>query len=131
MKLRRGRTIAVGAAALAAAALLLVQSGVAGPGSLGAFFFGPKLVRAEVILDQGGTLHDYRIDRGTIAAAGATGLTLRERGGTSVTVPVAATADVRLGGVRIRPRRLRRLVGHVAIAIRDGDAPAETVRVER
>jgi len=130
MKIRRGRTIAAGAAALAVAALLLVQSGVAGPGSLGAFFLGPRLVRAEVILDQGGTLHDYRIDRGTIASAG-TALTLRERDGTRVTVPIAATADVRLGGVRIRTRRLRRLVGHVATTIRDGDAPAATVRVER
>ena len=51
------------------AAFALVQAGAAGIGSLGNFFFGPKLVRAEVMTNEGGTIHDYRVDRGRIRAS--------------------------------------------------------------
>lgn len=123
------RVIGLMAAATAVIALALVQSGAAGPSSLGTFFFGPKLVRAEVIMSEGGVIHDYRVDRGKIRAIAQGSLTLLERDGTLVTVPVADTADVRLGGVAVPLAKLRR--GFVATTVRDGTAPASTVLATR
>lgn len=123
------RWISLVAAAVAVVALALVQSGAAGPSSLGNYFFGPNLVRAEVILNEGGAIHDYRVDRGRIRALGPGSLTLLERDGTVVTVPVAATADVRLGGVSVPFARLRR--GFMAITVRDGAASASQVLATR
>jgi len=117
------------AAASVLAALALIQTGAAGSSSLGTFFFGPKLVRAEVILNDAGTIHDYRVDRGTIRAIAPGSLTLLERDATLVTVPVAATADIRLGGVSVPFTRLRR--GFVATTVRDGSAPASQVLATR
>jgi hypothetical protein len=110
-------------------ALALVQTGAGGPASLGTFFFGPKLVRAEVIMNEGGAIHDYRVDRGTIRSTAQGTLTLLERDGTLVAVPVAATADVRLGGVSVPYTRLRR--GFVATTVRDGSAAASQVQATR
>jgi hypothetical protein len=122
---RRG--LALSAAAAAAAALAVAQSGAAGPGSLGSFFFGPKLVRAEVVTSENGVVHDYRIDRGRIRAVAPDSVTLRERDGTVVSVPVAPGAEVRLHGRSVPLKRLRR--GQVATTVRDGDAAASIVRV--
>jgi hypothetical protein len=121
------RTIALSTAAAAVTALALVQSGAAGPGSLGSFFFGPKLVRAEVVLAEGGGLTDYRIDRGRIRAVAPGSVSLLERDGTLVTVPVSPTAEVRLRGRTVPLSRLRR--GLVATTIRSGDQPATVVQV--
>ena len=126
---RMRRLLATTAAGAAVAALALVQSGAAGPGSLGAFFFGPKLVRAEVVLVDGGRVHDYRVDRGRIRSVSPGSLTLRERDGTFVTVPVSPTADVRAGGVAVALAQLRR--GLLATTVRDGDAPATIVQIGR
>lgn len=123
------RFLAIAAAAVAVTALALVQSGAAGPSSLGNFFFGPKLVRAEVITNEGGTIHDYRVDRGRIRAVTPSSLTLAERDGTLVTVPVASTADVRLAGISVPLTRLRR--GFVAVTVRDGSAAASIVQATR
>jgi hypothetical protein len=123
------RLFGIAAAATAVAVFALVQSGAAGPSSLGNFFFGPKLVRAEVITNEGGTIHDYRVDRGRIRAVTPSSLTLFERDGTLVTVPVAATADVRLDGVTVPLTRLRR--GFVATTVRDGSAPGSIVIATR
>ncbi len=123
------RLLGIAAAATAVAAFALVQNGAAGPSSLGSFFFGPKLVRAEVITNEGGTIHDYRVDRGRIRAVTPSSLTLFERDGTLVTVPVAATADVRLDGVTVPLTRLRR--GFVATTVRDGSASASIVIATR
>src|SRR5580765_8240396 len=95
------RFLAIAASFGAVAALALVQGGAAGLNSLGSFFFGPKLVRAEVITNEGGVIHDYRVDRGRIRVVTPSSLTLLERDGTLVTVPVASTADVRLAGVTV------------------------------
>jgi hypothetical protein len=119
------RPLGIAAAATAVAGLALVQSGAAGPTSLGNFFFGPKLVRAEVITNEGGTIHDYRVDRGRIRAVTPSSLTLFEKDGTLVTVPVAATADIRLDGATVPLTRLRR--GFVATTVRDGAASASIV----
>ena len=123
------RLLGIAAAATAVAAFALVQSGAAGPSSLGNFFFGPKLVRAEVITNEGGTIHDYRVDRGRIRAVAPGSLTLFERDGTLVAVPVAGTADVRLDGVTVPLTRLRR--GFVATTVRDGSAAASIVIATR
>jgi hypothetical protein len=124
------RTLALTASAAVVGALALAQSGAAGPGSLGAYFFGPKLVRAEiVIVDDGGAVHDYRVDRGHIRSVGVDSISLVERDGTLVSIPVAAGADVRVGGRSVPLLRLRRAVGVIATTIRDGDQPASIVKV--
>jgi hypothetical protein len=123
------RKLGLTAAAITLVALALVQAGGAGPASLGTFFFGPKLVRAEIIMNEGGTTHDYRVDRGKIRAIAPGNLTLLERDGTLVSVPVAASADIRLGGVAVPFNRLRR--GFVATTVRDGSAPASQVLATR
>ncbi|HSC90290.1 MAG TPA: hypothetical protein VLB86_01400 [Gaiellaceae bacterium] len=124
--------LAVGAiAALLAlnAVLFVVQPGLALPNGLAAYFFGPKMVRAEVIVRDGGALHDYRLDRGRIRSVAADSLTLLERDGTVVTVPVAPGADVTLAGRPVALTRLRR--GMNALVVRDGAAPAGVVRATR
>lgn len=123
------RFVGIAAAAAAVSAFALVQTGAAGPGSLGAFFFGPRLVRAEVVTNEGGTIHDYRVDRGRIRAVTPGSLTLLERDGTLVTVPVASSADIRLGGRSVPLLRLRRRF--VATTVRDGSAPASIVQATR
>lgn len=109
--------------------LLVAQPGLALPGSLGTYFFGPKLVRAEVLVKDGGALHDYRIDRGTIRAKSNGSLSLLERDGSLVTISVSPSAAITLGGTPTGFATLRR--GMVATVIRDGDAPATEVRATR
>jgi hypothetical protein len=108
------------------AVLLAAQPGFALPSSLGAYFFGSKLVRAEVLVKERDGLHDYRIDRGVIRDKSPGSLTLRERDGTLVTIAVAPTAFVTLRGRTSSFAALRR--GMIATVIRDGDAPASEIR---
>jgi hypothetical protein len=130
MRTRRQQGLWVVAALLALNATLFVaQPGLALPGSLGSYFFGPKLVRAEVLVKDGGVLHDYRVDRGTIRSKAGGTLTLLERDGTVVAIPVAAGAAITIGGQPAAYAALRR--GMVATVIRDGDAPANEVRATR
>ena len=97
MRGRRSKALwAVAALLLVNATLLLAQPGLALPGTLGNYFFGPKLVRAEVLVKDGGVLHDYRVDRGTIRNKAGGTLTLLERDGTLVQIPVAPTALLRI-----------------------------------
>jgi hypothetical protein len=111
------------------AVLVVVQPGLALPNALAGYFFGPKMVRAEVIVHDGGVLRDYRLDRGRIRAVGADSLTLLERDGTVVVVPVASNADVRLAGRIVPFSRLRR--GMSALTVREGDGAASVVRATR
>ena len=120
------------AAALLAlnAALLAEGAGLALPGSLGTYFFGPKLVRAEVLVKDGGILHDYRIDRGVIRAkSGGALISVLERDGSLVPISVAPGASITIGGRPASFSALRR--GMVVTVIRDGDAPASEVRASR
>src|SRR5919201_6633316 len=80
------------------AVLLLAQSGLALPGGLAGYLLGPKMVKAEIVLKDGSGLHDYRLDQGKIRAIGPSSLTLWERTGELVTVPVSPSARVTLGG---------------------------------
>ena len=130
MRTRRVKGLWIVAALLAVNATLLVaQPGLALPGSLGNYFFGPKLVRAEVLVKDGGVLHDYRVDRGTIRNKAGGTLTLLERDGSLVSIAVAPTAAITLNGRPVAYADLRR--GMVATVIRDGDAPANEVRANR
>ncbi len=96
------------------------------PGSLANYLFGPKLVRADVVIKDGGALHVYRVDRGTIRDKSPGSLVLRERDGTLVPIAIAPNASITLHGRPASFAVLRR--GMVATVIRDGDAPAFEVR---
>jgi hypothetical protein len=127
MRSKRSRVVAALAALLALNALLLVvQPAAALPNSLAAYFFGPKMVRAEVLVQDGGVLHDYRIDRGVIRSRDGDSLTLLERDGSIVTIQVSPAAAVTFNGRPIPFAKLRKRM-HVTV-IRDGDAPAIEVR---
>ena len=117
---------AVAALLLVNAVLLVAQPVLALPGSLGAYFFGPKLVRAEVLVKDAGVLHVYRVDRGVIRSKSPGNLALRERYGTLVTIAVAPTSAITVTGRVATFAQLRRDM--VATVIREGDAPATEVR---
>jgi hypothetical protein len=107
------------------AALWLAQGGFALPAVFGDLL-GSKLVRAEIVTKDGGTLHDYRIDRGRVTAATSGSITLLEADGTSVSVPVAPGATVVLNGSPASVSALHR--GLVATTLRDGNGPATRVQ---
>lgn len=90
------------------------------------YLFGPNMLRTEVVLKLKDALHDYRVDRGKVRAVTATSLTLKERDGLIVTIPVSATARVQMNGRRVRLAALRR--GMEAMTVRDGNDPADTVQ---
>jgi hypothetical protein len=123
------RLFGMAAAGAAVAAIALAQAGAAGIGSLGSFFFGPRLVRAEIITSEGGTLHDYRVDQGKVQRVAAGTVTLVEKDGTVVPVPVASTASITLGNAYVPLTRLKR--GFTATTVRDGGAPASIVVARR
>jgi len=106
----------------------LAQGGFALPGALIDRFFGPRLIRAEVIVGGPNMVNDFRIDRGRIVSAAPGSITIRERDGTVVTVSVTAATRV-FGGARftdvsqLRPR-LRVLV------VRKANQPAMQIQVE-
>lgn len=116
------------------AVFLVAQPGLAVPRGLAQYFLGPKLVRAEIVVRDGGEVRLYRVDQGRIRAVrpALNALTIVERDGTLVTVPVAQDADIAVGGRSVALRALRR--GMVVITVRRtdaGDAPAETVLASR
>ena len=117
-------TLIVLSAALVA---LVAAPAFALPRALSDRFFGPSMVRAEIIFKDGSGVHDYRIDRGRVRAASAESITLAERDGTIVTVPLAPGADVRWNGTPVHPARLARR-GAWAETIREAGAPARAVR---
>jgi hypothetical protein len=108
----------------------LAEGGFAVSQALIQRFFGPRVVRAEVVLQAAdGSIQDWRIDRGVIVtvAGGGTSLTLRERDGTLATEQVDPRAQVRpltYGSVAQLRKRMRVVVYHQA------NLPAEIVQVE-
>ena len=73
----------------------LAQGSFALPRAMIDRFFGPRMIRAEVILQApGGVVNDFRLDRGVITAVTPGSIDLRERDGSTVTIPVARTARV-------------------------------------
>lgn len=108
------------------AALWLAHAGFAFPNSLIAPFFGSKMVRAEIVWKDTGTTHDTRIDRGKVRAVTATSVTLLEKDGTLVTVPVAPEAIIHVNARAVPLIRLRK--GMTVTVFRTDDAPASTVQ---
>jgi len=94
------------------------------PTPFSAMLFGPRLIRAEIPL-QDTALHDYRLDHGRIRQIGASTLTLREPDGTDQTIDVSLTARVKINGQNGTFFQLRR--GMMAVTMRDGDKPADQV----
>jgi hypothetical protein len=111
------------------ATLLLVQPGLALPGSLAAWLLGPKMVKAEIVVKDGKTTYDYRIDQGRIRAVSTTSVTLFERTGEVVTIPVSPGARVTLGGKTVLLTALKK--GMRVQTVRNGSAPADTVQAFR
>ena len=127
---RRTRFLAALAALLTLNAVLLaVHSGLALPGSLAAYFLGPKMVKAEIVVKDGKTTYDYRIDQGRIRAVSSTSVTLFERTGDVVTIPVSPGARVTLGGKTVLLTALKK--GMRVQTVRNGSAPADTVQAFR
>lgn len=125
-------TIAVLAAAFAMnAALWLAGAGIAHPRSFLEQFFGPRMVRAEVIVRSGNTVHEYRIDQGRVHRVKPREgvLTLAERDGTIVDIQISPTANIQVNRRPAPLTAVRR--GMPAITVRDGDGPAEIVRAGR
>ena len=120
---------AVAALLLVNAVLLVAQPALALTQGLEDVLFGPKLVRAEVILQDAGGVYDYRVDRGRIRNVTADAVALLERDGTVVTIPVAPTATITFKGRRVPITSLRR--GMTATTVRLGDAPAHEVQARR
>ena len=129
MKRRTVAVLAVSALLALNAVLLLVQPGLALPGSLAAYLLGPKMVKAEVIIKEGKTTYDYRIDQGKIRAVSSTSVTLYERTGELVTVPVSPGARVTVGGKAVLLTALKK--GMRVQTVRNGSAPADTVQAFR
>jgi hypothetical protein len=109
-------------------ALALSQSSGALPLGLGNRFLGPNMLRAEIVVKVGGSYHDYLLDNGRIRNlnAGTSLVTLVEKDGKVVSVPVAPNARITLNGTVVPFSSLRR--GLRAMTIRDGNAPADTVQ---
>jgi hypothetical protein len=108
--------------------LALSQSSGALPLGLGNRFLGPNMLRAEIVVKVGGSYHDYLLDNGRIRNlnAGTSLVTLVEKDGKVVSVPVAPNARITLNGTVVPFSSLRR--GLRAMTIRDGNAPADTVQ---
>ena len=124
---------AVAALLVVNAVLLAAQPGFASPASLprslASYFFGPKLIRAEVLVKDDGVLRGYRVDRGVVRAKTNGSLTLRERDATIVEIAVSPSASISVRGRPSSFSALRR--GMFVTVIREGDAPAGEVRVGR
>ena len=97
--------------------------------SVNAQFFGPKLIRAEVLLlGAGGAPQDYRIDRGSVVSAASGTLTLRESNGDIVPLSVDPAAAVQGAGRKATAPTLRR--GWRVVVYSQANAPAQLVQVE-
>jgi hypothetical protein len=88
--------------------------------------FGPRLMRAEVVLTDG---TDYLVDHGKITSLAGGSLTLTEADGRVVTVLLAPTSKITFNGVSVGPRALRR--GMQAVVVHAGSGPAVFVQVGR
>jgi hypothetical protein len=128
MRRRRYTILVLGLVALNLV-LWLAPPGLAVRDALINQLFGPRLIRAEVVVrGVGTTTQDYLIDRGVITVAAADSITVRESDGKLVPIAVAPTTQVagpkRYTSVLSLRRNLRVLVIHPA------NAPASLVQVE-
>lgn len=109
----------------------LAQSGLALPmgGILQQMFGGNRVIRAEVVWQAPtGTVEDTRIDRGVITSVTPDQIVLREKDGTTNTIPVASTVTVELGLRTGTVAQLRR--GMRVVVSRPATGSADTIQVE-
>ena len=94
------------------------------------FSFGAPVIRAEIVCKNSGLLRDIRVDRGRVTSIGpGRTLTIVERDGTTVTMPVASTARITLAG---SPAGFNALKKNMRVQTqREGDGPADTVDATR
>lgn len=113
------------------AVLFAVQPGLALPRSLANYFYGPGLVRAEVVVRDAEGLHDWRLDQGRILRVMPARSLVRlvEHDGRVVEVQVAPEARIELHGRPVVLGALRR--GLRVLVVREGDTPAEVVLAGR
>jgi len=132
MSRRKRVALIVGApAATFTAGAALGLAGVVG-GAVQAcpFTFGGTVIRAEIVCMKGGLVRDIRMDRGRITAIGpGRTLSISERDGTAVTIPVAPNARITLGR---SPTGFNALKKNMRVQTqREGDGPADTVDATR
>jgi hypothetical protein len=106
----------------------LAQGGFALPGALIDRFFGPRLIRAEVVVGGPRAVNDFRIDRGVIVSTAAGSITLRERDGTVVTIGVSPATRI-LGSARLTDVSQLRPPMRVLV-VRKANSPATQIQVE-
>jgi hypothetical protein len=107
------------------AARYVVQPALAMPPRLAGFLYGPRMIRAEAIVQENGVARLLRVDQGRITAARGGTLRIRERDGTVVMLQVSPSAEITLNGRPASFTELRR--GMNAATVREGDAPAHVV----
>jgi hypothetical protein len=122
---------AVAALLAANAVLLLVQPGLALPRSLANYFYGPGLIRAEVVVRDLEGIHDWRLDQGRILRVmpARNALRIREPDARIVDFEVALDARIELNGRPVPLGALRR--GLRVLVVREGEGPAEVVLAGR
>ncbi len=118
---------------LSAMSLLALDAAVVAgsnlPARLQASLLGPQMARAEIVSVSAGVRHDYRLDQGHVRSISPSSVTIAERDGLLVPVPVSAATRVSSHG---RPLSLAALGPGMKIrTVRDGDQAAETVHVIR
>ncbi len=106
-------------------ALWLAPQGLALGRSVIQQLFGPKLVRAEVLLRNGS---DWRLDRGVIVSVSASQLTLREADGRVQPIALAASTRIVGFGRVFSPSTLGH--GWRVLVTWPANGPAELVQVE-
>jgi hypothetical protein len=106
----------------------LAQGGFALPGALIDRFFGPRMIRAEVIVGGPLQVNDFRLDRGVITTTAPGSITIRERDGTVVTISVSSETKV-IAGVRVRDVSQLRPPMRVLV-VRKANGPATQIQVE-
>jgi hypothetical protein len=106
----------------------LAQGSFALPRAMIDRFFGPRMIRAEVILGGPRGVTDFRLDRGVITAVAPGSIDLRERDGTTVTIPLARRARV-VGAPSVTTAAQLRPAMRVLV-VRKANTPARTIQVE-
>jgi hypothetical protein len=107
----------------------LAQGGFALPRNLIDRFFGPNMIRAEVIVQgPAGGVNDFRLDRGVIVSVVRRQITLREQDGTVVTIAVAPRARLTGSPTVTDVSQLRPPMR--VLVVRRANARANLIRVE-
>ena len=110
---------------VAVAAAAHARPAPAAGGDLLRTLFGAKMVRAEVIVQEGEGVRVLRVDRGRVRALGNRELRLLERDGTLLTIPVAPAASITSHGAQATFEMLKR--GMNVTTVRDAERPAQYV----